>query len=231
MTRVGNGTGLIETMRARDGRIPWLDRHLARLRTSLGALDLAAPRDDLAALVRAIAGARDCVIRLEVHAGTADLTTRAVAADRSRAVVVSSETHAPYPYKTTAREQFGRAFAEARRTGADDALLVTRAGHVAEGTAWNLFWWESNGRAGGAGGAGQLSTPAADLGILPGIGRARVMELTDAQEVRVPVSALVGCSLFLVNAVRGIEEIGIFQGHAVPRDARTAELSSRFWPD
>ena len=230
MTRVGNGMGLIETMRARGGRIPWLERHLARLRGSLAALGLAAPRDDIAALLRAAAGARDCAIRLEVHAGRAEVTTRPVTADGSRVVVVSGEPYTPYPHKTTAREQFGRAFAAARRAGADDALLVTRAGHVAEGTAWNLFWWEQNG-GGGGGGGGALCTPAADLGVLPGIGRARVMDLGDATEMRVPVSALAGCSLFLVNAVRGIVEIGTFQGNAVPRDARTAELSSGFWPD
>jgi len=222
MTRVGDGTGLIETMRARGGRIPWLERHLTRLRESLAGLDLAAPPDDLAPLLRAAAGWRDQVVRLEVRAGRAEITTRPVAANGSMGVVVAAEPHAPYPHKTTAREQFGRAFAAARRTGADDALLVTREGHVAEGTAWSLFWWD---------GGNRLCTPAADLGILPGIGRARVMELADAQEVRVPVSALAGCSLFLVNAVRGIVEIGTLQGKAVPKDARTAELSRGFWPD
>jgi hypothetical protein len=35
----------------------------------------------------------------------------------------------------------------------------------------------------------------------------------------------------LVNAVRGIVPIGSFRGRDVPLDARTAELSHRFWPD
>lgn len=223
MPRVGDGQGLIETVRARDGRLPWLDRHLARLRASISALGLAAPRDDLEVLLRAAAGRRDCAVRLEVHAGGAEITTRAVAAPSPPTVVVNGEPHAPYPYKTSAREQFGRAFANARRSGADDALLATRAGFVAEGTAWNLFWWEEKG--------GGLCTPAADLGILPGIGRARVMELAEVKEVRVPVSALAGRSLFLVNAVRGIVEIGTFEGHPVPTHPRTTELSHRFWPD
>jgi branched-subunit amino acid aminotransferase/4-amino-4-deoxychorismate lyase len=225
MTRVGDGTGggLIETMRARGGRIPWLERHLDRLRVSLSALDLPAPRDDLGGLVRVVAGSADRVVRLEVHAGRAEITTRAIAVNGQPAVVVSAEPYTPYPHKVTAREQFGRAFAAARRAGADDALLVTREGEVAEGTVWSLFWWEAN--------DGPLCTPAADLGILPGIGRARVMELAEVQEVRAPVSALTGRSLFLVNAVRGLVEIGSFQGNPVPTDARTAELSRRFWPD
>ncbi|MGH7699159.1 MAG: aminotransferase class IV, partial [Gemmatimonadales bacterium] len=108
-----------------------------------------------------------------------------------------------------------------RRAGADDALLVTASGHVAEGTVWSLFWWDRD----------ALCTPAADLGILPGVGRARVMELAEVAEVRVTVASFAGRSLFLVNAVRGIVPIGSFRGRDVPLDARTAELSHRFWPD
>jgi len=57
------------------------------------------------------------------------------------------------------------------------------------------------------------------------------MELAEVTEVRAPVAALAGRSLFLVNAVRGIVEIGRFEGEPVPRDQRTAELSAAFWPD
>ena len=67
--------------------------------------------------------------------------------------------------------------------------------------------------------------------MLPGIGRGRVMELRSVQEVRATASELVGRSLFLVNAVRGIVEIGTFERRVVPNDPRTAELSSAFWPD
>lgn len=221
--RVGSGVGLIETMRSRNGRVPFLDRHLGRLWASLTTLGVPAPHEDLKALASLAAATNDGVIRLEVRGGAAELTTRALNGDRYPAIVVASEPHAPYRHKTTERESFGRAFAGARRVGADDALLVTRDGRIAEGTAWSLFWWDRTGDS--------LCTPAADLGILPGVGRARVMELTETQEVRLPVSALAGRSLFLVNAVRGIVPIGTFQGRVVPRDPRTPELSRRFWPD
>ena len=223
MTRVGAPVhvGLIETIRARDGRIPWLGRHLERLHAAIAALDLAQPLDDLGDLVRITAGSGDRVVRLELREGHSEITTRDVSSGRSISVVVSGEEHRPYPHKTTSREQFGRALADARRAGANDALLVTAEGYVAEGTAWNLFWWHG----------ASLCTPAADLGVLTGIGRGRVMELEDVQEERVRVAALAGRSLFLVNAVRGIVEIGALEGAPVPRDPRTAELSSRFWPD
>lgn len=220
---MGPGVGLIETMRSRNGRLPLLDRHLARLRASAVALDVPLPSEDLVALTRFASQSDDHVVRLEMRAGGTEITTREVRGDRFPAVIVSSELHTPYRHKTTDRGAFGRAFAGARRLGADDALLVTSRAHVAEGTAWSLFWWDRSGDC--------LCTPAADLGILPGVGRARVMELAETQEVRLPVSALTGRSLFLVNAVRGVVEIGTFQGKSVPRDPRTTELSGRFWPD
>jgi branched-subunit amino acid aminotransferase/4-amino-4-deoxychorismate lyase len=71
-----------------------------------------------------------------------------------------------------------------------------------------------------------LCTPAQDLGILPGIGRTRVMELTAVSEARAPVTALHRRSLFLVNAVRGVVEIADFEGRPVPRDRRSAELAA-----
>ena len=213
--------GLIETVRAREGRIPFLRQHVARLQRGVSALRMTPSVTDVTRLLTAAAGTADCVVRLELRDGQPEVQTRTITAVQAPRVVVSEEVHARYPHKTTQRETFGRAFAAARRQGADDALLLTPSGYVAEGTAWSVFWWED----------GHLRTPALSLSILPGIGRARVMELIPVEEVRVHPEALAGKSLFLVNAVRGIVEIASYQGTAVPRDPRTAELTSRFWPD
>ena len=213
--------GLIETMRARGGRLPWLGRHLARMRASAAALRLTPPPEDIVDLVRIAAGGGDRVVRLELRNGHVEISTRDVPALTPLRVVVSDEEHRPYPHKTTQREPFGRALAQARRVGAHDALLVNADNYVTEGTAWSLFWWKN----------GTLCTPAAELGILPGVGRGRIMELVGVQEERVRPGELAGRSMFLVNAVRGIMEISRLQGEPVPRDARTAELSSAFWPE
>jgi len=213
--------GLIETMRAREGRLPWLGRHLARLRASVAKLGLVAPPPDIADVARLAAGFGQRVVRLELRDGHVEVSTRDVAERGAMALVVSDEHYRPYPHKTTRRAQFGRALARARRIGAHDALLVTADGYAAEGTAWSLFWWDN----------GRLFTPSQELGILPGIGRSRIMELTGVTEARVQVSALAGKSMFLVNAVRGIVEISGLQGEPVLSDPRTAELSSAFWPD
>src|SRR2546426_6657616 len=117
---------------------------------------------------------------------------------------------------------FSDAAAEAEEAAAYDALLLTHEGLVAEGTVWSIFWWEG----------AWLRTPALDLGILPGVGRARVLELTQqVEEGRYLREALEERSLFLTNAVRGVIAIASLDGRPVPADPRTADLARRFWPD
>src|SRR5437899_2981130 len=59
------GYGLIETLRVREGRVPFLERHLARLERSLRELDLPQPSKDVAGLVRPFAGTEEAVLRVE----------------------------------------------------------------------------------------------------------------------------------------------------------------------
>jgi len=216
------GYGLIETMRVRAGRIPFLERHLARLARSLGALGLPKPSQDVAALVKPFADTGDAVLRVEVRDGRASVTVRELPALEPPAVITASEPHEPYPHKTTERDRFDDAATEAEVAEADDALLLTHEGWVAEGTVWTVCWWDGD----------TLCTPTLDLGILPGIGRARVLELVKrVEQGRYPEQALRGKSLFLTNAVRGSVPMASLDGVPVPADARTAELAQRFWPE
>lgn len=208
-------------MRVRDGRIPLLERHLARLGRSLSALRLPLPSQDVGALVLPFADTGDAMLRVEVRDGRTAVTVGALPSLEPPAVITASEPHQPYPHKTTERDQFADAAREAVVAEADDALLLTHEGWVAEGTAWSVCWWEE----------GALFTPPVALGILPGIGRARLFELTPGREARAQRDTLTGKSLFLVNAVRGVVPIASLDGAQVPEDARTAELARRFWPD
>ena len=214
------GYGLIETMRVRGGRIPFLARHLARLERSLRELGLAQPSQDVRELVRPFAEVGNAVLRLEVADGRASVTVRALPALAPPSVITASEPHEPYPYKITERDCFVDAAREAEVAEADDALLLTHEGLVAEGTTWTLFWWDGK----------QLRTPASELGILPGVARARVRELRAVNEGRYPREALREKSLFLTNAVRGIVPVASLDGASVRRDRRTADLARRFWP-
>jgi branched-subunit amino acid aminotransferase/4-amino-4-deoxychorismate lyase len=214
------GYGLIETMRVREGRIPFLERHLARLDRSLSALGLPRPSQDVAALVRPFADTGNAVLRVELCDGRATVTVRDLPSLDPPAVITASEPHLPYAHKTTERDCFADAAREAVVAEADDALLLTHEGWVAEGTVWNVCWWDGD----------RLGTPPLELGILPGIGRARVLELAPGDEPRRARPGLDAKSLLLVNAVRGVVPIASLDGARVPADPRTAELARRFWP-
>ena len=56
---------------------------------------------------------------------------------------------------------------EADTSGVDEAIMLSAEGHVAEGTASNVFWYSG----------GTLRTPALDIGILPGVTRHAVLEV------------------------------------------------------
>lgn len=213
--------GLIETIRVRAGRFPFLARHLERLERSRRALGLPSLTRDPEPMVRPFEGVGDGVVRLEVQRGQPFVTVRDLSSDAPPRVIVATSVHTPYPHKTTERDAFDAAVQEVRATGADDALLLTSEGFVAEGTVWAVCWWEGE----------RLRAPALALGILPGVGRARVAELQPVEEGRFTVADLAGRSLFLVNAVRGIVPIASLDGREVPQDQRTAALSRRFWPD
>jgi branched-subunit amino acid aminotransferase/4-amino-4-deoxychorismate lyase len=215
------GYGLIETLRVRRGRIPFLAQHLARLERSLQQLGLPTPSPAVAGLARPFADTGEAVLRIEASDGRAAVTVREPPRPEAPLVVTASEPHRPYPHKTTARDAFADAMVEAEVAEADDALLLTPDGWVAEGTAWNVFWWDGP----------VLRTPALALGVLPGIARARVLELAGGVEGRYPRAALEGKSLFLTNAVRGVVPLASLDGVAVPPDARTEELARRFWPE
>src|SRR5213080_4295881 len=195
-------------MRVREGRIPFLERHLARLERSLRELGLPRPTSDVAALVRPFAGADEAVLRVEVCDGRATVTVRELPALDPPAVITAAEPHEPYPHKTTERDCFVDAAEEAEIAEADDALLLTPDGWVAEGTVWNVFWWDGD----------RLRTPALELS-------------GEGEQGRYARQAIEGKSLFLTNAVRGIVPLASLDGRLVTPDARTAELVRRFWPE
>jgi branched-subunit amino acid aminotransferase/4-amino-4-deoxychorismate lyase len=137
------------------------------------------------------------------------------------ALALTGEVHRAYPHKTTERAQFDRALEDAAAQGADDALLLTAGGYVAECAVWGIFWWD----------AGRLCAPARELGVLPGVARARLDELTGGLvERRARLEELEGLSLFVANAARGIVPVATFQGRPVPQDPGTTRLSDVFWP-
>lgn len=212
--------GVFETIRVRAGRAPLLERHAARLEAACHVLDLPVPERALADLVTPWMGPGDVVVRVEVAGPEVRVTTRPVPSAAPLTVILATVPHTPYPHKTTSRSAFETAQAEAQAAGADDALLLTSSGLVAEGAVWSMFWWEAD----------RLATPALALGVLPGIARARIMALVPTLEREQQPDELVGRSVFAANAVRGIIPIRSLDGEPVPGDLRTIRLAAHFWP-
>ena len=216
--------GLFETIRVREGRIPFVAEHLARLGAGLWRLGLAAAPPGLELRLRQLAAQGEVVARVTIDAAGEVIVTRPV--PEADAVLLSrvSVKHPGYPIKSVERDPFDRAKAQAAAAGADEALLLTPDGYLAEGSFTSLFFWSDD----------LLCTPGLGLGILPGIGRARVISL--AMKAGIPVAegrfapaALGDGAPFLVNAVRGILRVASLDGAAVRGDPRSGELAAQFW--
>lgn len=109
---------------------------------------------------------------------------------------------------------------EAEEAGADEAILLTTDGWVAEGTICNVFWRRGD----------TWYTPALDLGVLPGVTRGIVLEIAAREETRVeegryPVEALrMADEVFVTMTSLGIVRVRALDGRALP----AAGPSARF---
>jgi 4-amino-4-deoxychorismate lyase len=207
---------LIETMRIRNGEAPLWYLHLRRLAVSCKALGIPLPGE-----LEVPKGGNDRVYRLEVGMRGVQVSERLAGPTTPVKLMVSKVAHHSYPYKTTDRAQFDRALDGARAAGVDDALLLTPGGFVAETAIWSVLWWDYD----------QLCGPAFELGILPGVGRARVTELVGkVEERRSTLRDIEGLPIFLVNAVRGVVPVATLDGVPVPAGRDTDALARRFWP-
>ena len=207
---------LIETVRLRNGAAPLWHLHVRRLAASCRALGVPIPTE----LITPEGGA-DRVHRLLVSRRGLVAGERPIGSLAPVRLVTSKVVHRPYPHKLVDRERFDRALADAKAGGADDGLLLTVGGQVAETAIWGVFWWED----------GQVAAPALEIGVLPGVARARIEELVGTVQQRTAtLDDVRGKSLFVANAVRGVIPVASLDGAAVPESADTAALAARFWP-
>jgi branched-chain amino acid aminotransferase len=229
--------GVFETMKARNGKVFRLDRHLARIENALRTLAIPSPpelRDWVDAAVR-VAHVPEASIRLTVSRGVAPGGV-AVPSDPRPTVVVTVSLPpafgaAIYEMGLTARVASGRrnehamtaglktlsytdavaGLNEAKGAGADEVLFLDTQGHCSEASASNLFALIG----------GRLTTPPTSCAALPGITRAAVIEL--APKIDVPVDerpfALdelkTADEAFLTSSLRGIAPLVRIDGEAI----------------
>jgi branched-subunit amino acid aminotransferase/4-amino-4-deoxychorismate lyase len=199
---------LIETVRVKGGKAPLWPYHLVRLARSAKALGITVPT------LVAPAGGVDRVMRYAVKSGSFSLEEREVGSSTAVRLGVATSRYAPYPHKVEERGQFDSALAGAKTAGVEDVLFLVD-GAVAECAIWSCFWWEGS----------RLAAPPLGLGILPGVARARLAELSGGLlEERVTVEQFRAKGGFLANAARGV--VGV---EGVPEAAGTVFLRTRFW--
>jgi branched-subunit amino acid aminotransferase/4-amino-4-deoxychorismate lyase len=217
-------TGLFETIRVRGGAIPFLERHVKRLTASSQALGRTGPAPGVEQRILAHAAAGEIVVRLALGARGERIETRPVPEPGPMRIVFSGTRYEPYPHKTTDRAVFDRARGRVVPYRADEVILLTGDGFLAEGCVTSVFFWLGQ----------ELCTPALDIGILPSIGRARVLELACAlglpvREGRFTRGEVEGLPLFLVNSVRGVVEAAFHGAYGHAADDRTRRLAAAFW--
>jgi branched-chain amino acid aminotransferase len=242
--------GLFETMRADLGRVRGLEAHLARLRRGAEMLGLPVPLNDdqLADALRAtlaVNGLTDdsAALRLTLSRGPgprgllppeAPRPTMMIAAfplppprPAAEAVLVSGvrrNEHSPTSrLKTLGYLDQILALREARAAGANEAILCCTAGRLACASAANLFLVMD----------GQVRTPPAEDGALPGVTRRRLLDIGSAAGLAVtasplPVEALQRAEeAFVTSSLAGIRPIRTLAGRSLPAPGPlTRRLSS-----
>lgn len=231
------GDGLFETILADRGRLVLWDEHLARLARGCEALGLPAPgprdceRAAGAALAQAGLSTERAAVRITWSAGSGGrgldrppaplprlVVAAAPASKPSGAAVLATAAVRRNPgsptsrLKTLAYLDNVLAREEARRAGADEALMLNTAGEVACAAAANLFWVEGR----------EILTPALSAGVLDGvirgalIARARAAGLA-VREVVAPRSALASVeAAWLTNSLIGVRPVARLDGNDIP---------------
>ncbi len=202
-----DGFDLIETLRHEPGLgLVRLERHLARLEASAGALGF---HYDRTAVVDAIAQAVDPEQLLRVRltlapdgrvgctahpfvpvapAVTWRLAIAAVCLDRDDPLI---------RHKTTRRDIYQAAREEFPPEAADEVVLTNRQGQLCEGTITNIFLDMGDG--------GPLLTPSLVTGLLPGVLRAEMIDTGRAVERELmPHDLAAAGTIHVGNSLRGL---------------------------
>ena len=200
--------GLIETFRwSPRGGFLRLPQHLDRLESSAAALsfrfDRMVTQEALTAKARGwAANSYSRRVRLLLSRGGELAITEAPAPPAHlcpvRIIAAAGRLDAGDPFlrhKTTRRDAYDRAFAEAAAAGADEALLLNRSGEIADGSHHSVFVQVR----------GRLVTPPLCAGALPGVLRATLIEQQRAVEGVLTLEAAARAdAIFVGNSLRGL---------------------------
>lgn len=244
------GVGLFETMRVYNRRLFLWDRHLARLKRGLEAMQIRQPWTDQE-LKQAVEqtvdanGLRDAYVRLDITAGAEGLGLTAAGYVHPSLLVfvkpVPPLSDPPQP-KRLQVVSFPRQTAEGsqrhkshiflnnvlakQEIGSDptvEGLFLTKEGFVCEGIVSNVFWSKNQ----------RLFTPALSTGILAGITRGFVLDLAASQGLDICEGEflleelLEADEAFLTNSIQEI--VPVCQINQVTLPQSWGPITRRLW--
>jgi branched-chain amino acid aminotransferase len=221
------GDAAFETLQIVD-RVPFaMTRHIRRLHTTLAALAVTPPGEQLLrSALSEVAAANELStgrIRLTVTAGLGPLgsgephgPTMVVAAaepivkqSSNAAVTVGwtrNERGALAGLKTTSYAENVRALRLAHESGASEALFANTRGELCEGTGTNVFVVVD----------GEILTPPLSSGCLAGVTRELLLEIVDITETDLGFDVLATADeVFLTSSTRNVQGLDLVDGREV----------------
>lgn len=238
------GDGLFETLRVNRGR-PWLwDEHWDRFSRGANTLRIALPFESAGVRTQAdklldANDALEAVLRIHLSRGSGRRGYSPQGAD-SPTIVLSVHPLPPAPaawkvataslrlppshplsaFKTTNKLLSIMAKIEAEEQGADEALLLSAAGEIAQGASSNIFWIQDQ----------TIFTPPEATGILPGVTRAAVLRTCESlklpvrQETAAVETLYKAAGVFMTLSTFGIVEVVEVNQRGIPRSEVTQEI-------
>ena len=228
------GDGLFETLKVHGGKPVWLDEHLERMQNSanFSRMDFA-QRESCIELCRLLIEQNQIsygFLRLTLSRGISPTGRFHDHPEKTELVITGGNTKtdsggltagfASWPinendpssfHKSTSRFSLVIASLEAKRDGYSELVFVNTKGELAEGIFSNLFWVKS----------GELFTPADECGLLPGVTRAKVLQIADRQKVAVNVGRFGreavedADEIFFTNSMMGVRFCSSLDGREI----------------
>lgn len=214
------GDGVFEAFRVYNGNIFQFDEHMNRLYDSAKIIDLEIHlnKEEFKKIIIETVrktGYKDCYIRPQVTRGVGLLgadpssckrptvivyvtALPALKKERSIRTIISSYRRPPafiLPPESKMTQYINNILAkmEAKKRGADDAILLDVRGFVSEGSAWNIFLIKDN----------CVITPSRTSSILLGITRNVVIKLSSGMGFQVEERDVVLSELFTADEMFG----------------------------
>lgn len=238
------GDGLFETLRVRHGKVPLWDYHIDRLLTSLNALQFILPAHLTSAslhkdveLLLAKNKHTNARVRISFYRGDGGLTDPIpqtcgyliqtwpiqpdtlgfntnglhigtyTAAQKSTDFLANLKSANYLPYVMASL------FAKEQKW--NDALVINHQGRVADTCIANVCWIQN----------GDIFTTPLSEGPVNGVMRRYLTsQLPIIEKAITPADLAMADELFLTNAVKGIQWVGMIDGHRLPPPMRTMAL-------